>query len=30
VPVIREDGRMVGTIVIEDVLEHVMSLRRRK
>jgi magnesium transporter len=30
VPVIREDGHMVGTIVIEDVLEHVMSLRRRK
>ena len=30
VPVIREDGKMVGTIVIEDVLEHVMSLRRHK
>jgi magnesium transporter len=30
VPVTEEGGRMVGTIVIEDVLEHVMSLRRRK
>ena len=30
VPVTREDGKMVGTIVIEDVLEHVMSFRRRK
>ena len=30
VPVIRKDGKMVGTIVIEDVLEHVMSFRRRK
>lgn len=30
VPVTEEGGLMVGTIVIEDVLEHVMSLRRRK
>jgi CBS domain-containing protein len=30
VPVVGEGGAMVGTIVIEDVLEHVMSLRRRK
>jgi CBS domain-containing protein len=30
VPVVDQDRAMVGTIVIEDVLEHVMSLRRRK
>jgi magnesium transporter len=30
VPVTAENGKMVGTIVIEDVLEHVLSLRRRK
>jgi Mg/Co/Ni transporter MgtE len=27
VPVVTEDARMVGTIVIEDVLEHVMGKR---